>query len=400
MIRRRSGSWPSSCTAIVGAVVLGCAVRGAWARETPATPAAPNAVRPTLDAATARATSDRCLAWLVANQRESGAWGESTPGSLTEVHFAVETHYCWQVAASCLAVMALLEAPAAEARDAALVKGLTWLATTRLPRRGSHWDSDHLWPALYGVVASVAAFENPRLAERADLREKIAGRAREWVALLVANQAPLGGWAYYDDPPWTSRTKWATSFCTALVLPALADAKRLGWLEDQRVITRAIRYLERCRLPNGAYQYSLDPIPWFTGGEDINQVKGSLGRIQVGNWALHTLGRPIIDAAALREGLTAFFDHHRFLDTARMRPIPHEGHYFNAGYFYNFGHYYAALAIERLPDDEREAWHARLRPHVVKTIRADGSTSDFLHSSYMLVGATAYSALTLEAGLR
>jgi hypothetical protein len=82
-----------------------------------------------------------------------------------------------------------------------------------------------------------------------------------------------------------------------------------------------------------------------------------------------------------------------------MRPVPHEAYYANAGYFYHFGHYYAALAIEELPAAEREAWHAKLRPHLAKCQYDDGSTGDFLHSRYDILASTAYMALALDLGL-
>ena len=82
-----------------------------------------------------------------------------------------------------------------------------------------------------------------------------------------------------------------------------------------------------------------------------------------------------------------------------MRPIPHEAYYQNAGYFYFFGHYYAAQAINLLPVEEREIWHAKLRPHLAKTQRDDGSTSDFLASSYMVNASSAFAALALLEGL-
>ena len=90
-------------------------------------------------------------------------------------------------------------------------------------------------------------------------------------------------------------------------------------------------------------------------------MKGSLGRIQVCQWALRSCGDESVSRKDLRDGLARFLEHHRFLDVARMRPIPHEAYYANAGYFYFFGHYYAAKAIELLPVDEQEEWHARLR---------------------------------------
>lgn len=381
---------------LVSTVFLCAALGSASARENPLVPAGRAGVPATLDAEAARGTATRCLDWLLANQRQSGAWAHAVVGDSWEAGFAVETHYCWQIAASSLANMALLAAPPTEARTAALEKGLRWLATTRMPKRGNDWDTDFMWAALYGSVALTEAYDHPRLAESAALRRDLAARARRFIAILEANQAPLGGWAYYDDPPTTRRNKWATSFCTALILPTLARARDLGWLADERTIDRAIRYVEKSRLPNGAYQYSVDMTPWV-GGDSINQVKGSLSRIQVCEWALHIMGRRT--DADVRRGLEPFFADHKFLDAARLKPIPHESFYYNAGYFYCFGHYYAALAIERLPLAEREAWHARLRPHLVKTIRRDGSTSDFLRGSYMVVASTSYSILALLHGL-
>jgi hypothetical protein len=165
------------------------------------------------------------------------------------------------------------------------------------------------------------------------------------------------------------------------------------------VLDRAVTYVRRCALPNGAYEYDLNPIPRAPAGEHINQLKGSLGRIQACNWALHAIGDPAVDLAKVRSGLVPFFEHHRFLDIARMRPIPHEAYYANAGYFYFFGHYHCARAINLLPATEREDWHARLRPHVVKTQRKDGSFCDYLGQGYLVVAGTAFAAMALDLGL-
>ena len=357
----------------------------------------PNRAPARLDREAAASASSRALAWLVANQRPSGAWAASIPGFSDEASYSVETHHSWRTASCALATLALLRAQERPARTRALLKGLRWLATARRPRRGNHWDTDHLWPALLGTVALAAASDDKRVRDDPSLAKSIDRRAREYLDVLVRNQDPLGGWAYYDRPPWSRRNKWATSFCTALVLPALRQAHRRGWLADARVVDRAIRYVERCRLPGGAYAYSLSPIPWISGGEHINRVKGSLSRIQVCHWALATIGSQQTTPARIRKGLEQFFEHHKWLDIARLRPNPHEAYYANSGYFYMFGHYYAALVIQHLPESEREAHYARLRPHVIKTLRADGHTSDFLDAAYMRVASTAYAALTLEA---
>ena len=352
----------------------------------------------TLSAEQARGSLERSLRFIVASQNPDGSWCGSAPDSVKELGYSPETYYTWQLGGIELALMALMECESTPERLAALEKGMDWLCATRLPARGSDWDVDYMWPSLYGVVATTTALAHPAFGGEAWQR-KLAARGREFSAILERNQVPQGGWGYYDDPTFTERPKWATSFATAIVLPSLAAAQRHGWIADEGLRARAIEYVKGCALPNGAYEYDLNPIPRLHGGEHINNVKGSLGRIQVCNWALRSVGVPWVTYEKLREGLGLFFEHHRFLDAARMRPVPHEAYYANAGYFYFFGHYYCALAINELPATEREAWHAKLRPHVVKCQYDDGSTGDFLHSRYDVLASTSYAAMALDLGL-
>lgn len=380
-------------------LLLAASVASAAAGQDPSTPEASGAqaevrvvrkhelVPATMTAEEASVVNDRALAWLLRTQREDGAWGTGACENLAELGFSVETYYAWHVAANALAVMALMEAPETPERLEALERGLRWLCTTRIPLRGSNWDVDEGWSNLYGFVACARAAGDARFQE-APWNELTGERGAAFLERLLETQSPDGGWAYYDDPPFSRRPTWSTSFCTALVLPWLQRAGELGWHADEVLVSRARRYVRRCRLPNGAYEYDLNPVPRISGGEHINNVKGSLGRIQVCNWALSETGEPSTTPDLLREGLELFFEHHKFLDVARMRPIPHEAYYANAGYFYFFGHYYAAQAINRLPMDEREAMHARLRPQVAKTMRADGSSSDFMSSTYMVTAST------------
>jgi hypothetical protein len=352
----------------------------------------------TMTAEQARASLERSLAFIVSSQNPDGSWCGSAPDSVMELGFSPETYYTWQLGANQLAILALVECEETPERRASLEKGLGWLCDTRLPARGDDWDVDYMWPALYGVVSTIHVLGDPRFAEGA-WKARVEARGREFMDILVRNQVPYGGWGYYDDPPYSNRPKWATSFATATVLPALSKALERGWFSDPAVRDRAVEYVRGCALPNGAYEYDLNPIPRITGGEHINDVKGSLGRIQVCNWALRRSGTRWVTDDKIREGLGWFFEHHRFLDVARMRPVPHEAYYANAGYFYFFGHYYAALAINELPAPEREAWHAKLRPHVAKCQYDDGSTGDFLHSRYDILASTSYAALALDLGL-
>jgi len=351
----------------------------------------------TLGPEEARAALERSLDWLVENQNADGSWAVGVLDGLLELGFSIESFYAWQVASNALACLALREAPETPARRAALEQGIAWLEATRPPKRGNDWDIDYVWGGLYGFTALTELAADPRF-QQGEWPARLARAAQPFLAILQKNQIAEGGWGYYDDPVYSQRPKWATSFSTALVLPALKAGEDLGWVTDPAMRARATRYVSRCALPSGAFAYDLAIIPRVVG-DSVNDVKGSLSRIQVCHWALFSVGEPKITLDRLRTGLESFFEHHRFLDVAFMDPVPHEAYYQNSGYFYLFGHYYAARVIELLPEAEREGWHARLRPHLVKVMRADGSSTDFLTSGYMKVAGTALSALALGLGL-
>jgi hypothetical protein len=352
----------------------------------------------TLSADDARTSIKRGLAWLVSNQRDNGAWGTGSLELVQLEFFSPETHYAFQVGANALGVRALLAADETPERRATLEKGLRWLCTTPMPKRGSDWDVDCSWSALYGFDACVQAALDPRF-KAGEWKELVDKRGKEFYELLEKNQEPKGGWGYYEGPVVSRRPTWSTSFSTASVVPALFKAKKLEWGVDPKVCERAAQYVARCALPNGAYEYDLNPIPRISGGEMINNVKGSLGRIQVCNWARRNAGDKQVTDEKIREGLKRFFDDHMFLDVARLKPIPHEAYYQNAAYFYLFAHCYAAFCINELPEAERESWHARLRPQLTKIQCKDGSSFDFLGSTFMTTSGTAFALLALQAGV-
>ena len=357
-------------------------------------PADPDLTTP----AAARAGADRALAFLVSTQHADGSWGSRSPDSLFDAQFAAPTYYCWQVGAHSLAALALRRAPGTADRRRALDLAVRWLDKTTMPLRGNDWDNDAVWAWLYGTVA-MTEIQGDRRFQTDEWRAPIDARGREFVLWLEKNQVPTGGFGYYDDPPFSRRPKWATSFATSAVLPALGIALQLGWAKDPKTVERAAAYVRKCRLPNGAFEYDLNPVPRVSGGEHINNVKGSLGRIQVCHWALHLAKDPDLTEQQIRWGVEQFFAHHEFLQVARMRPIPHEGYYANAGYFYFFGHFYCSQTINLLPAAEREGFHRQLRPCVLRAQRPDGSFCDFQGTSYMTTAATAFSAMALLAGL-
>src|SRR5262245_34157264 len=268
----------------------------------------------TLGPAEGREALGRSLDWLVKNQNEDGSWACGVLDGLLELGFSIESFYAWQVASNALACLALLDAPETPERRAALERGLKWLDQTRPPKRGSDWDIDYVWGGLYGFAAAAEISSDPRF-QQGEWKALVERIGRRYFTILEKNQIPEGGWGYYDDPVFSERPKWATSFSTSTVLPALKRAEELGWVTDAKIRERATGYVSRCALPNGAFAYDDRVIPWV-GGDSINDVKGSLSRIQVCNWALSSVGEKKITLDRLRKGLEDFFEHHRFLDVA------------------------------------------------------------------------------------
>ena len=345
----------------------------------------------------ARSSIQLSSRWLVSNQHPDGSWGVGVMDSVQFDNFSVETYYDFQLAANGLAFCALASLEETPERRASLDKSLEWLLSTRLPKRGNNWDVDCTWPAVYGLQAMVVAGRDPRFA-KPELKAKVEARGMEFYALLEHNQEPKGGWGYYEGPAVSKRPTWSTSFTTSAGLVAILGAQKLGWKTDPKVAARAAQYLEECKLPTGAYQYDHSIVPWV-GGESINDIKGSLGRMQAANLALRRAGDKSITDERIRKALGNFFEDHKFLDVGRMRPIPHEAYYFVAAYFYFFGHCYCGQVINELPEAEREAWHQKLRAHVVKVQWKDGSSIDFPNMSCMQIAGTAFSILALQAGV-
>ena len=345
----------------------------------------------------ARSSIQLSSRWLLTNQHPDGSWGTGANDSVQFDGFSIETYYDFQLAANALAFCALASLDETPERHAALDKSLGWLLTTRLPKRGNNWDVDCTWPAVYGLQAMVVAGRDARFA-KGETKAKVEARGLEFFALLEHNQEPKGGWGYYEGPAVSKRPTWSTSFTTSAGLVAILGAQKLGWKVDPKVASRAANYLDECKLPTGAYTYDHAPVPWV-GGESINDVKGSLGRMQAANLALRRAGDKSITDERIRKALGDFFEEHKFLDVGRMRPIPHEAYYFVAAYFYFFGHCYCGQVINELPEAERESWHKKLRAHVIKVQWKDGSSIDFPNMSCMQIAGTAFSILALQAGV-
>ena len=351
----------------------------------------------TTDSAT-RDAIRRGMAYLLSIQNDDGSFGGVKNATYTSGFANVATYHCWQVGTTGLCAQALVELGGDDESMDAANRALDYLAANAQLVRPAEWDVDNNWGLIFGLHALAVALREPGFATD-ERRDTLTTAAEQMLAGLKRYQSARGGWGYYADPDAAWRPDWATSFTTANGVLALLEAKAAGLDVDGKVLGAAIKAVRRARLPNGAYEYDVAAYPRHLRMESINQVKGSLGRIQVCNYALHRAGVELPEDA-IAEGVDQFFRHHAFLDVARNKPIPHEAYYANAAYFYLYGHYYAAHTIGLMEGPPREAAMRRLRAEVMKCQQDDGSMWDFWIASNTKAYGTAFGVMTLARTLR
>jgi hypothetical protein len=326
------------------------------------------------------------LEFLIATQTQKGTWGSPQDPMIYDRFWSnPETHRAWQYAVTSLVCISLMQVEDNPRAASALNAGLDFVVNAPPILRVSDWDTDNTWAYVYGLAALTQAAQIEQLC--ADGKGVGIGvRGRILLQQLCAYQSPNGGWGYYDDEATTSPPQWGTSFMTGVVVLALLDAQKLGWEIDSKVIPAAVAALNRCRLPDGSYTYSVNAIPTLSTGTGINRVRGSLSRMQVCNLALYRAAAAgyaaEMSTEQLRQGLGLLFQEHHYLDIARGRPNPHEAYHLNSGYFYLFGHYYAGQVLAELDAAAVQRYYGALVLEVAKTQATDGSMIDFFMNDY------------------
>jgi len=334
------------------------------------------------------------LEFLVESQNADGSWGGTKNATFTSSFANPATYRSWQIGASALATRALMELSEGEAHASAADRGLDFLMANDSPVRPADWDVDNNWAIIYALDTVARALRHPRYAGTAK-EEALRESGERLVAGLKKYQSPRGGWGYYSDSVSGWRPDWATSFTTAAAVLSLIEAQEAGLDVDPKVFAAGVKAVEHARLPNGAYDYEVRAIPRHMRLESINQVKGSLGRIQVCNLALYRAGGSVT-VEDLVTGLELFVKHHKFLDVARNKPIPHEAYYANAAYFYLFAHFYASQVLELLPAEERARFAPHVQAGILKTRQTDGAMWDFWIASNTKPYGTAFGAMGLD----
>jgi hypothetical protein len=381
--------------ALAGIVSLGHA---AWGQEAPARddarrlrPAEPVPVSPPeLEAAVTRGVT-----FLIERQNEDGSFGSAERTKDLNIIAGVGSHHGFRAATTALCVRALIEVDDGTPRLAkAIERGEAWLLE-ELPRvrRDQPMLIYNVWAHAYGIEALVAMHGRARgdAARRGAIEEAI----RAQFERLTRYEAAEGGWGYYDFHVGSQRPAAdSTSFVNAAVLVAFHEAKAIGVEPPEKVTRRAIDATERQKLPDFSYLYGT--YLRFEPRMGINRPGGSLGRSQACNLALRLWGDETVSDDVVRTWLDRLISRNGWLDLGRKRPIPHESHFQVAGYFYYFGHYYAARVLELLPPGDRNFYREHLARLMLDRQDADGSWWDYPLYNYHPFYGTAYAIMTLK----
>jgi hypothetical protein len=339
----------------------------------------------------------RGVGFLVADQNGNGSWGSARQTKGLNIYAPVPgAHDAFRAAVTAMAVSALCDSGLAATEGApreALERGEVYLLE-HLPtiRRATADAIYNVWTHAYGIQALVDLYqrnENPE--KRLRYVELINGQ----VDLLGRYESVDGGWGYYDFRVGTARpSSDSISFTTATCLIAFREASALpGVVIPRPLIDRAIDSINRQRKSDHSYLYGeyLDDMPM----RGINRPGGSLGRTQACNHALRVWGDTTITDAIVKDWLVKLRDRNGWLDIGRKRPIPHEAWFQVAGYFYYYGHYYAARCVSLLPREQQPEYRKLVADLILSKQETDGSWWDFPFYTYHQPYGTAFAVMTL-----
>ncbi|MCF6312047.1 MAG: terpene cyclase/mutase family protein [Verrucomicrobiales bacterium] len=347
------------------------------------------------------AAIDRGVEFLLKDQNKNGSWGSPhhTKGLNIYAPNPAASHKAYRAAVTAMCISALIESghlahsPAAQQ---SLKRAQSWLMK-ELPavRRASADVMYNVWAHAYGIQALVRLHQRAKKTGEVEQVKKIDELILNQIERLQRYASVDGGWGYYDFRVGAKRPASSSiSFTTATVLVAFHEAAQIGIDAPEKMVKRAIASINRQRKNDNSYVYGeyLKMKPLYR----INRRGGSLGRSQACNIALRYWGDKTIDDQVLVTWLERLRDRNGWLSIGRKRPVPHESWFAVAGYFFYYGHYYAALCIEDLPAEKATPLKNDLAHIILALQEKDGDWWDFPLYNYHRQYGTAYSIMTLS----
>lgn len=335
---------------------------------------------------------DHGVEYLLKNQNPDGSWG--TAGRTKSLNIYAPgpgAHLDFTVSVTSLDLLALCRLEVkSEAVKKAIKKSTDYLIQNypAVKRVDGRWVGN-TWSHAYIVKAFLTVRDLKFMAEQKETLDKI---IQHQIGQLKIYQYLDGGWGYYDFTYRTSVPSGkSTSFLIGTILIILKEAKDKGFEVDEKMVQRAIGQLKRQRRPDGNFLYSYD-FKFYTG-RSINKTQGSLARIHGCLRALYDWDDPIAKNADFDKCLDNLVKLNGWLDVVRKRPVPHEGWYKIAGYFYYYGHFYATENLQLAKEKEK---HAKSIADILTSKQElTGAWFDFPLYDYGHYYGTAYAVMSL-----
>ena len=366
------------------------------AQEVKRVPMLPLADDAKLDAAVLEKSIMEGVDFLVKSQNENGSWGGPTRTKGLNIYAPLPgAHHAFRMGTSSLALTGLLDTGDSRPEVlAAISKAEKWLLKT-LPRlrRADVTTTYNVWGHAYALQALSALANREGVTE--EQKEIYKKAAQGQLNALVMYQDIDGGWGYYHDIATGRPSGGSMSFTTAAVLVGVYDCQRaFGISLPEKRLKLGIKSLQYQRNPDFSYAYA--HAHRMHPRVSINRPGGSLGRSQSGNAALRLFGDAKITDEVMVTWLDKLVKRNGWLDIGRKRPRPHETHFAVSGYFYYFGHYYAARCIEILPKPKQAQWQDKLGRIIIDKQESDGCWWDFPLYDYHQPYGTGYALSILS----
>lgn len=345
-----------------------------------------------------RDSMERGIAYLIEKQSSNGSWGSARRTKALNIYAPVPgAHRAFRSATTALCISALIET-AGETPDAkttaAIDRGEVWLMDHIAQLRRATGDAIYnVWGHGYAIQALVRMHK--RCVDDEVKQKRIVELIKTQFDLLDRYESVDGGWGYYDFRyEANTPTSSSISFVNGAILVALYEAKEIGVEPPEGVVKRALAATNRQKKPDFTYLYGeyLNTRPM----RDINRPGGSLGRSQCCNVALRYWGDTTVTDNVVKNWLYRLYVRNGWLDIGRKRPVPHESWMQVAGYFYYFGHYYAGLSLEQLPESDRPPYQGLLAKLMVDRQEKDGSWWDYPLYDYHQPYGTSFALMTLQ----
>ncbi|MBK7643368.1 MAG: terpene cyclase/mutase family protein [Planctomycetes bacterium] len=366
------------------------------------TPAAPLAPPPAQDGAWPRAEHvdvkvavDGAVQWLVENQNQDGSWGTHESPRPIEVLASIPgSQEAFRVATTALCVIALRdseqETPPVKA---AIARALDFLLADFDVKRQSGMEHYNVWS--FGYALQCFGEEIARDPESSRVPQLRAASAKI-VERLGQYQTLDGGWGYLslDAVPTYQPSFTSMSFTTATMLLGMQRARDVHVELPQKMVDRAVDHVRRSRLPDDSFLYG--EYLKYRPRMDINETIGSACRTPACLLVLEGFGEKISKetyAKSLEKLLVLGRDYQK---AGVRRPIPHESWYHISGYFYLYGHAYAAYVLEKLDREQQARFWPLLVDAVEYCREPDGSFWDYPLYSYHKPYGTAFALIALS----